>query len=101
MADMVMDVEKAGRWVASVQAEIAEVNKTLVEVEEVCRTFPGNDDVVFQLIEKTGGMLEDTWNTATAVYKDAWEKVSEGISAVGKAGERVQEFFNDLASKIQ
>lgn len=99
MADMNINSEKAGPWIKSVQEEVAAVNQTLGKVREVCSTFPGEGDSVFQLIEKTGNMLEETWNHATNVYKNAWEKVEEGLNAVAKAGHEVEGFFEDFFSK--
>ena len=81
------------------QAEVAEVKKTLDEVTKECTTVPGNDDSIFKLIEKTGNMLNDAWNVATNAYQDAWEKVSDGIDYVIKKGKEIDGYFDEFATK--
>ena len=101
MADIKIDAGKATRWIKTVREEIESVDKTLDDMKKVCKTFPGEGDTVFLLIEKTGGMLEDTWNMATNAYKDAWEKVEAGIGAVVRAGNQVIQNFDDFIPNIK
>lgn len=101
MADMKIDAGRATPWVKNVREEINSVNKTLTEVRQVCATFPGEGDTVFQLIESTGNMLEDTWNAMTSAYQSAWEKVENGINALVQAGSDVAEFVEDFVAKIK
>ena len=101
MADIKINAGKATPWIKNVREEITAVNKTLMDVKEVCKTFPGEGDTIFQMIEKTGSMLEDTWTVATNAYKSAWEKVEEGISAVIQAGKQVEEYVGEFTTLIK
>lgn len=100
MADLKIDQARAMTWVKDVQNEIHLVENTLGDVKQVCETTPGEGDAVFKLVEKTGEMLDDAWSATTKAFKNAWEKLEEGIKYVGEAGERVQEAFSNLQSKI-
>ena len=100
MADLKIDQARAMTWVKDVQNEIYLVENTLGDVKQVCETFPGDDDTVFKLIEKTGEMLDNAWTATTKAFKNAWEKLEDGVKHVGEAGERIQEAFSDFQSKI-
>lgn len=99
MADMKLQADPAAKWVGEVQTETKEVEKLLKQVTDECSTFPGSNDTIFKLIEKTGNMLNDTWTAATNAYKDAWEKVGEGIDTVIQKGKKVEESFDSYIAK--
>ena len=101
MADVKINSERAKIWVKGVQTEVAGVNKTLKEVEELCKTFPGEDDIVFQVIEQTGEFIEDAWGVATHVYQEAWETIESGIDVLVQTGQNIAEWFDDLKGKIK
>lgn len=96
MRDMDMDVGKAQIWIKEVKEEIAEVERTLKRVNEACMNVPGEDDTVFQFIERTGKVMNDVWTTASDAYKSAWGLVEEGIDELKKAGKSISESFEVL-----
>ena len=100
MPDIKMDAQKAAQWTARVKNEIADVNKTLKRVNEVCNTFPGEDDVFIRLIEKTGNMMNTTWDYACNEYQKAWKKVEDGIDNMAKQGQKVAEKIENFVSKF-
>lgn len=100
MADVKIDQAKAVAWVKDVQGEINSVERTLQDVRRVCANAPGENDSIFQMIEKTGNFLEESWNRTTSAFKKAWEKLEEGIKIFGQAGEKVQTAFDDFKKKI-
>lgn len=101
MADPKMDIEAvaARKWVGEVQHEVAKVNETLKKVRETCNSFPGSDDVIVKSIVKTGTVLENTWNAATDAYKNAWEKISDGIDSLVVAGQEVLDSIENFITK--
>jgi phage-related protein len=101
MADMKLEAQKATKWVADVKNEIVLVNKVLDEVTKECQTMPGSNDVIFKMIEKTGNMLNDAWTTATNAYKNAWEKVEEGIDTIVQRGQQAGQRFEEFIAKHQ
>ena len=99
MSNMNIDAVKGAQWVSKVRTEIADVNKTLKKVGELTASFPDKEDTIVQIITKTGEKISTTWDRACDTYKDAWEKVEEGIGILGKTGSQVQELFENFASK--
>ncbi len=99
MSNMNIDAQRAAKWVAEVKAEIAEVNKTLAEVGGLTASFPDQEDTFVKMIVSTGEKISTTWNRACDAYKNAWEKVEEGIGILGQAGSQVNDLIEDFVSK--
>lgn len=99
MIDMDMDVGRAEIWLKEVKETLAEVENTLTKVRTACQTVPGEDDVLFQQIERSGKVMNDIWDTACNAYKSAWDKVTDGIEELGKTGKKIVDLFTDLAIK--
>lgn len=100
MADLKIDHARATVWVKDVQNEIYLVENTLGDVRQICETFPGEDDTIVQMIEKTGNMLDDAWTATTKGFKDAWQRLEEGMDYLAKTGEKLEQEFANLQSKI-
>ena len=100
MADIKIDEGKAMDWIKEVQGEIISVEKTLKSVEQVCAEFPGDSDDLIKWIEKTGKFIEESWTTANSTFKDAWNALEEGLSIFKGAGEKIQNAFDDLKTRI-
>lgn len=95
-----MEVAEAEKWVSEVRSEIAEVNKTLVEVTASCRA-DSTEDVIVELVKKTGVMLNDTWDSATKAYENAWMNVNEAIDGIARAGQEASELFGQFMTKLK
>lgn len=95
-----LEVAEAEKWAREVRTEVAEVNKTLYDVTVACKD-PVDDDVIIQMVSKTGEMLNDTWEAATKAYENAWKDVEDGIKALGKAGMEAQEKFESFIAKYR
>ena len=93
-----MEVAEAEKWANEVRTEVAAVNKTLCDVYAACHN-PFEDDVIIQMVSKTGKMLSDTWDAATKAYENAWKDVEDGIQALGRAGMEAQERFESFMGK--
>lgn len=93
-----MEATEAAKWVKEVRAEIDAVNKTLKDVTVACKGDP-RDDIIVQLVKKTGDLLDETWTVASNAYDNAWKSVEEGINAVVKAGQEAGQLFEQFMTK--
>ena len=100
MADLKIDQARAKSWIKDVQNELALTEGTLDKAKEELETFPGEDDTVFLMVEKTNNLLNEAWSATTKAFNDAWSEIDEGLDQLGKAGERVKEAFNDFQAQI-
>lgn len=95
-----MEAAAAAKWVSEVRTEISAVNKTLGDVTQACKGDP-RDDIIVQLTKKTGEMLNETWDTASKAYENAWKNVEDGIRAVVNAGKEATDAFEQFMAKYR
>ena len=101
MADRNIDQAKAKAWVADVKTEIEEVNKILVEVGNVCKEMPNENDPIVQLIEQTGTFIDNAWKEAKNGFADAWDKIDAVVDGIGNAAKAVAEKIDGFAKSIR
>ena len=53
------------------------------------------------MVKKTGVMLNDTWESATKAYENAWMNVNEAIDGIAKAGQEAGELFGQFITKLK
>ena len=100
MADLKIDEAKAVAWVQDVQNKLSAVEGVLREVRAVRNESVGSNDTVFQLIEKAGNLMEETWTNTCNSFKKGWSVLQEGLGVIGKAGKAIGEAFEELQKKI-
>lgn len=103
MADGIVNIdsERARNWSERVNAEIARTSKTLEEVYEACNEYPGENDAIIGMIERTGRVLQNTYEETIRGFKNAWEEISRGIAEFSKVGDKIGDGFDELIGKIR
>lgn len=100
MADLKIDEAKALVWAGDVFREVEAVERLLVEVRSVRTATVGENDTIFQLIEKSANLMDEVWTNTTNAFKKGWNILRDGLSVLRSAGQRIGEAFDDLNKKI-
>ena len=100
MADLKIDEAKAIVWTEDVFREVEAVERLLVEVRSVRTATVGEDDTIFQLIEKSANLMDEVWTNTSNAFKNGWNILKDGLSVLKSAGQRIGEAFDELQRKI-
>lgn len=101
MADLKIDEAKAVSWTKDVVNEVVMVKSLLKEVQGVRLENVGENDTVFQLVEKAGNMMDEAWTTTCDAFEKGWTILQEGLDVFGKAGIKIDEVFKELGNIIK
>lgn len=100
MADLKIEEQKAIAWTMEVQTKLNAVETTLDEVRSVRNSTTGSNDTVFQMIEKAGNLMDETWTNTCDSFKRGWDILKEGLGVLGTAGQKISDAFNELQNQI-
>lgn len=100
MADLKIDEARAKIWILDVKRELVAVEHVLDDIKKLNNSVPGSDDTVFQLLEKTSNMMNETWTTTCNAFKKGWDILEEGFGVIAKAGQKIEEAVQELQTQI-
>lgn len=100
MANIDIDTGKAAQWLQDVKSELKAVENLLKEVRASTTEVVGSEDFVFQLLEKTGRVMENTWTKTCKAFENGWNVLGRGIKALENAGEEISDDVVRLVNQI-
>lgn len=100
MANIDIDTGKAAQWLQDVKSELKAVENLLKEVRASTTEVVGSDDFVFQLLEKTGKVMESTWTKTCKAFETGWNGLEKGIKALVNAGAEIDDDVKRLINQI-
>ena len=100
-SDFNIDEIRALQWISRVRAELEQVEKTTDKVRDECWKDPLEGDTVYECLETAGKVLDNAWTETKNAYRNAWGILEDGLGKIQQVGQRVQDAFEDLVSKVR